>query len=1074
MTDSVARQRLPVPLEYRHADRDQVFAILLHQFVHGTPVGAQLTTKSLSDPTVALLDAWASLADVIDFYQERIASENYLTTAVEPESVLALATLLGYRPRPGLAATTYLAYTLVADPNNVAVLLPAHQIVQSVPGTGELPQTFETAADLVARPSWNTLAVKATAPLQIDVIEGNALTPEKLVVSGANTQLKPNGILLIAPSELRGQPTPKKFLVVKVERVEADPVANTTTLPLQGGQILLVEETSRMGGPGGLLGTLSALVAPLTGTQAPAEAEPMVRVVPMAAVVHQPPEETPPEELSDMTTNVLTALNPDLARTLFPALATTRIGRSPIESVRAMRVTTAPFGVTVPPRARFDSRGQQLPPQEWPVADTQTIRILADVTTEAVTGHNPMNFALRTHISVANPSDKGYAFIDDNILRDDEAAGMKIKAEPLTTLEFTPDQDHPTLEAISISIEGDNNLVVKNESSGASATISLYDAVAAGAAPFPAPTTADSGLFLTVSYAPLPDPQAAADEPPTRGQFAIEVALALPIGANPPLDLDDRCDGIVPDSYVIVRDTLRKVSPGADDQPANPLVARVEGADPITVNRYGTTKQVTRLTLKSEAIEGRNVHTTWISPNARLLSELRSIVVDAAPDDLELLPMPTGKPISGSTIAISGLHPGIGTGRRLIITGIRADLGDATVQAQELIEVADVAQAFDQGETPYTKLSLTTPLRYSYQTDSATVYGNVALAQQGTTITETPTAAGDPRNPTFTLAQSPVLADPSSTGTGFATSLTLVIDGRIWTAVPRLDGATPPRCYLVGTDGQGRSTVTLSQPLPHPASIVTATYRVGDGAAGNVRAGQLTQLLTKPLAVASVTNPLPASGGSTADGADVTRINAPRGLEALGRVVSVQDAADIALAWAGIGKSMAVMTSDGQRNVLKVTVAGTSPTPLEKDSMLVNDLRGALAAAGDVVVPIVVEPAAVSLIVMTARIRHQQDFTWDGVERAVRQQLVDTFAYAHRDIDEDVIISDLLAVIHRVDGVRSCSIDRIGLIPSDIDPTDLAKFTPAQPRADGRVRVSGIAHLSETVTETLNLEEDPT
>jgi hypothetical protein len=232
--------------------------------------------------------------------------------------------------------------------------------------------------------------------------------------------------------------------------------------------------------------------------------------------------------------------------------------------------------------------------------------------------------------------------------------------------------------------------------------------------------------------------------------------------------------------------------------------------------------------------------------------------------------------------------------------------------------------------------------------------------------------------------------------------------------------------------------------------------------------------MTRPLAVASVTNPLPASGGSTADGPDITRINAPRGLEALGRVVSVQDAADIAMAWAGIGKSMAVMTSDGQRNVLKVTVAGTSPNPLEKDSLLVSDLRGALAAAGDVVVPIVVEPAAVSLIVMTARIRHQQDFTWDGVERAVRQQLVDTFAYTHRDIDQDVIVSDLLAVIHRVDGVRSCSIGRIGLIPSDIDPIDLAKFTPDQPPADGRVRVSGIAHLSETVTETLNLEEDPT
>ena len=55
-------------------------------------------------------------------------------------------------PRPGLAASVWLAYSLQPDPTDTAVVLPAGLLAQSVPGTGELPQTFETTAELVARP----------------------------------------------------------------------------------------------------------------------------------------------------------------------------------------------------------------------------------------------------------------------------------------------------------------------------------------------------------------------------------------------------------------------------------------------------------------------------------------------------------------------------------------------------------------------------------------------------------------------------------------------------------------------------------------------------------------------------------------------------------------------------------------------------------------------------------------------------------------------------------------------------------------------------------------------------------
>src|SRR5271167_1842295 len=72
----------------------------------------QLTTRELTDPSIAMLDAWAIVADVLTFYQERIANEGYLMTATERRSILELARLVGYTLRPGVSASVYLAFTM--------------------------------------------------------------------------------------------------------------------------------------------------------------------------------------------------------------------------------------------------------------------------------------------------------------------------------------------------------------------------------------------------------------------------------------------------------------------------------------------------------------------------------------------------------------------------------------------------------------------------------------------------------------------------------------------------------------------------------------------------------------------------------------------------------------------------------------------------------------------------------------------------------------------------------------------------------------------------------------------------
>jgi predicted phage baseplate assembly protein len=153
-----------------------------------------LTTRDPSDPAIALLDGWAAVADVLTFYQERIANEGYLRTATERRSVLELARLVGYALRPGVAATVFLAYTL-DNTQLVPVEIPAGARSQSIPGPGELPQSFETSDALDARQEWNNLQVRLTKPQ--DITFDDALKVDRLYLAGTSTNLKTGDLLLL-------------------------------------------------------------------------------------------------------------------------------------------------------------------------------------------------------------------------------------------------------------------------------------------------------------------------------------------------------------------------------------------------------------------------------------------------------------------------------------------------------------------------------------------------------------------------------------------------------------------------------------------------------------------------------------------------------------------------------------------------------------------------------------------------------------------------------------------------------------------------------------------------------------
>lgn len=182
------------------------------------PALAALTTREASDFTLALGDALAASLDVLTFYTERVANEHYLRTATERLSVREMARLIGYELAPGVAASTYLAFTLRGVPGApvAPITLPVGTRVQSVPGQDEQAQSFETVEPAPARAEWNAIPVKASTPWR------PAKGDTELWLDGLATQLQPGDAILIVGQERLTTPGNEQWDVRVLDTVEPD------------------------------------------------------------------------------------------------------------------------------------------------------------------------------------------------------------------------------------------------------------------------------------------------------------------------------------------------------------------------------------------------------------------------------------------------------------------------------------------------------------------------------------------------------------------------------------------------------------------------------------------------------------------------------------------------------------------------------------------------------------------------------------------------------------------------------------------------------------------------------------
>jgi len=288
------------------------------------------------------------------------------------------------------------------------------------------------------------------------------------------------------------------------------------------------------------------------------------------------------------------------------------------------------------------------------------------------------------------------------------------------------------------------------------------------------------------------------------------------------------------------------------------------------------------------------------------------------------------------------------------------------------------------------------------------------------------------------------------------------------------------RGFVTRTDDAGQTTLVFGNGrrgarLPTGIENVKAIYRSGIGKSGNVKAAQISQLLSRPLGVKGVNNPLEAAGGADPETRDQARKNAPLAVMALDRLVGTRDYADFARTFAGIAKASSARILSGSEGVY-VTVAGVEDIPIPPSSDLYRNLLAALRTYGDPSLPVRVQSRELLMIVLSARIAIHSDYLWEDVVDRVRAALSERYSFERQELGQSVVLSEVIATIQSQRGVTYVDVDALGAVsqltpdgelraPQDVAVAAKAVIDAAAQtgRPDRFIRVKGIRLVGQAV-----------
>ena len=324
-----------------------------------------------------------------------------------------------------------------------------------------------------------------------------------------------------------------------------------------------------------------------------------------------------------------------------------------------------------------------------------------------------------------------------------------------------------------------------------------------------------------------------------------------------------------------------------------------------------------------------------------------------------------------------------------------------------------------------TTLAFSQSLQRIYDRSTVAVNANAVAATQGETMNEI-MGSGDATNPALQLAlkQSPLTYVSSSLDNGAVSTLQVWVNNMQWHEVDNFLASGPTdRVFITETDSNQKVTVQFGDGIegertPTGQMNIRAVYRKGIGSAGNVQSGQLSQALDRPQGLKSVTNPDPATGGADPDTAADARASAPLQVLTLGRVVSLEDYQNYALAFAGIAKALATWTWSGRTRGVFLTVAGANGAVFQQDDPTLAHLKTSLWNVGNPYVPIQVVSYTSVPFEVGANIQiDTADYDPTQVLAQVWQSLLTSFSFDQRQMGQGVAQSEIIAVIQQTPGV---------------------------------------------------------
>jgi hypothetical protein len=171
----------------------------------------------------------------------------------------------------------------------------------------------------------------------------------------------------------------------------------------------------------------------------------------------------------------------------------------------------------------------------------------------------------------------------------------------------------------------------------------------------------------------------------------------------------------------------------------------------------------------------------------------------------------------------------------------------------------------------------------------------------------------------------------------------IALDSRFDTGTVILNEAWQPRRDLLNSDDEAPHFVVESEhdggaklrfgddhhgKRPESTTKFMATYRIGNGLAGNVGAEALAHVVTEDASLTGVRNPLAARGGSEPETAEQIRRRAPQAFRTQERAVTPEDYASRTQTYPGVQRAAAARRWTGSWHTQFITVDRTGGEPM--------------------------------------------------------------------------------------------------------------------------------------------------